>query len=204
MFVGGLVSLEDFLRLCWFTFSRRLPFFALMNLLYFGSILTSAFFTQLSFPPSYWEPIQTPEILPVEGNAFFVLVLNIFLFNFFVSAFILITLTGIVFFLFPAGFLVLRAWYWGSVLSQLPTFPFLAVLPTLILEGEGYVLAGVAGVSLGLSWLSPERAYKGECLSRLESFKRALKDFMRIYVLVALFLFVAALVEAFTIVSISR
>jgi len=88
---------------------------------------------------------------------------------------------------------------WGVLLNGLLTSQFLAAFPTLILEGEGYVLAALAGVNLGLSLLKPEWAYKGEGLSRLEAVKRALKDCAYTYVLVAIFLFVAAVVETVTI-----
>jgi len=72
-------------------------------------------------------------------------------------------------------------------------------MPTLVIEGEGHTLAALAGINLGLSWLKPKWAYKGEGLSRSEAVRRALKDCMYTYVLVAILLFVAAVVEAATI-----
>ena len=77
---------------------------------------------------------------------------------------------------------------------------FLAALPTLALEGEGYVLAALAGVNLGLAWLKPKWAYRGEDLSRSEAVNKALKECARIYVFVAVFLFVAAVVETITLI----
>jgi len=104
-----------------------------------------------------------------------------------------------VFFLFPMVVMVWRAWFWGSLLSQLSTFSFLTVLPTLILEGEGFVFASVTGIILGLSWLKPTVVFGSEGFSRVEAFKEAWRETVRLYVVVALLLFIAALVEAVTI-----
>jgi len=130
------------------------------------------------------------------------MIMDIFLFNLVVSGFVLVTLSGLLFFALPFVFLLFRAFLWGVLLGGLPTSLFLAALPTLILEGEGYVLASLAGINLGLSWLRPEWAYEGEELSRLESVKKALRDCVRIYVFVVVPLFVAAVVEALTVILI--
>jgi hypothetical protein len=125
--------------------------------------------------------------------------LFIFLFSLFVSGLLLTTLTGLVFFILPVVILVLRATLWGAILNQLPTPLFLASLPTLVLEGEGYVVASVAGIGLGLAWLKPGWMYEGEGFSRLEAFKAALREALYLYVWVGMFLLVSALVEAMTI-----
>jgi len=64
----------------------------------------------------------------------------------------------------------------------------------------GYVLAALAGVILGLSWLKPRSVYPGAELSRYEAVRRASRECMRIYVLVVLVLFIAAVVETVTLV----
>lgn len=176
----------------------RLPIVALMNLVFFGAILLGAFLTQSTAPPfESWEP---PSFFPISESNLPLLVLTIFLFNLVASAFLLLTLTGMVLFVIPAGVLIWRAWLWGSLISQLPTSSFLLVLPTLILEGEGYVWASVTGIILGLSWLKPSLIYDGERLPRVEALKRAVKETCRLYVAVATIFFVAALVEALMLV----
>jgi hypothetical protein len=127
------------------------------------------------------------------------MIVNIFFFSLIVSAFCVVTLPGLVFFAFPAVILALRVALWGATINQLPTPQFLAAFPTLILEGEGYVVASMAGIILGLSWLKPELAYKGEGLSRLKALKKALKECVYMYVLVTMILLVAAIVESITI-----
>ena len=109
------------------------------------------------------------------------------------------TLTRLVFFILPVGFLLFRALLWGVLINSLPTPLFLASFATLILEGEGYVLAGLAGANLGLSWLKPEWIIKRGELSRSEAVKQTFKDCLHIYVLVALFLLVGAVVETITL-----
>lgn len=65
------------------------------------------------------------------------------------------------------------------------------------------VLAALAGFNLGLSWLKPKWAYRGEAeLSRSEAIKQAFRDCGGIYVVVALFLLVAAIVEIITLIFI--
>jgi len=73
-------------------------------------------------------------------------------------------------------------------------------MPTLILEGEGYVLGALAGVVLGLAWLKPRLVYPDETLSRSETVRLAFKECGRIYVLAVLVLFAAAVVETVTLV----
>lgn len=172
--------------------------FLFLNVLYFGCILVAAVSVQFLPSSSYMAE-------PVEANEFFLgldwplMILAIFLSNLVLSSFVFVTLPGLVFFPLSAVTLAVRAVLWGFLLSRLPTPQFLAAFPTLILEGEGYVLASAAGVDLGLSWLKPGWMYKEEELPRSESFRRALKDCLRFYVLVATFLLAAAAVEVATI-----
>ena len=81
----------------------------------------------------------------------------------------------------------------GALLAGVPTSNFPLVLPTIILEGEGYVLAALAGVNLGLSWFKPEWIYK-ESVSRREAVRMALRNCFY-NGLVNLFLLTAAIVE---------
>jgi len=140
------------------------------------------------------------EVFVAESQQPWLLFISVFVWNLVVSGFVLLSLSGLVFFVLPVGLLLVRAWLWGVLLTGLPTSSFLVALPTLILEGEGYVLAGLAGMYLGLSWLSPKRAYGDDGLSRMESLKKAFGECVRIYILVVLFLLAAAVVETLTLV----
>jgi len=197
----GAWLVKAFFRLCVRTLSRRGMLFVAMNALYFGFIVVGAFLEQARFLSPY-------ELIGGEGFFLFeeglpLMIIGIFLFNLVVSGFFFTTLSGLVFFPLPLGVLVLRALAWGALLNLSPTPQLFAALPSLVLEGEGYVLAALAGVNMGLSWLKPEWAISGgKGLSRWEAVKRALKDAGRIYVLVTVFLFVAAVAETATLVFI--
>ena len=196
--------LGKFFNSCFSLISRRSLLFAATNATYFGCIFAAAVLGQFL----YEQLPYLDEVVGV-GESFFgfdwpLIILSIFLFNLVLSSFVFVTLPGLVFFPLSVVALVVRAVFWGIMLNQLPTPLFLAVFPTLILEGEAYVFAGVAGVDLGLSWLKPVLAYKDENLSRSDAFKKALKDCIRIYVLVSVLLFAAAVVEIVTIVQLGK
>lgn len=179
--------------------SKRILLFVVLNWLFFGVMLVGAFLGQFGYGGFSVLPIGD-DFLVAGKSEWSIMLLGIFFWNLVVSGFVLLTLSGLLFFVLPIVFLLLRAFLWGALFAGLPTPLFLAAFPTLVLEGEGYVLASVAGVNLGLSWLKPEWADKGEGLSRLGVLRKALKDCLRIYVLVAVLLFAAALVETLTIV----
>jgi len=190
----------DFLKSCLSVVWRRGWVLVVLNWLFFGFIVFGGLLGQFGVVEVYYWPFG--EIFPVEvGNAFLT-VGFIFISNLILSSFVLVTLTGLAFFGLPLFFISFRAFLWGMLLNGLSTPLFLAALPIVLLEGEGYVLAALAGVNLGLSWLKPSWAYRCEDLPRLEAFKRALKDCARIYVLVAAVLLVAAVVETLTLVLI--
>jgi hypothetical protein len=171
-----------------------------LNWLFFGFIVVGSLLVQAGFAEVYSWPFG--EVLPVNADNALFLFGFIFVNNLVLSSFLVVTLTGFVFFGLGVAFLCFRGLLWGVLFSGLSTPMFLAVLPTLILEGEGYVLAAMAGVVLGLSWIRPSWVYRGEGLPRSEAVKRALGECTRIYVLVALILLVAALVETATVVFI--
>lgn len=170
--------------------------FVVLNWLFFGVMFVGVLLGQGGL--FGFQMVPFADGFFVVGGGWVFMLFYVFIFNLVVSGFVLVTLSGILFFALPVGFLLFRGFLWGVFLVGLPTPLFLAALPTVVLEGEGYVLACVAGVNLGLSWLSPRRVY-GEGLSREESFKRALKDCVRIYVLVVVLLFAAAVVETLTV-----
>lgn len=198
--VDGLVSVKTFFNSCLNALSRKGLTLAALNTLYFGTIFISVLLTQLWFPTPLEQPLEFPGFL-ITNWGLPLTALTIFTFNLIVSAFLLTTLTGLAFFALPLAILVWRAAIWGALLNGLPTPLFLAALPTMVLEGEGYVVASLAGIILGLSWLKPSWAYKNKNLSRLDALKNALKDCLYLYVSVAVLLTAAAIVEAFTIAS---
>jgi len=181
--------------------SRRSLLFVALNWLFFGVMFAGNLWSYGGYGRFYEWPLGE-SFVDTETRGLPLMIMDIFLFNLVVSGFVLVTLSGLLFFALPFVFLLFRAFLWGVLLGGLPTSLFLAALPTLILEGEGYVLASLAGINLGLSWLRPEWAYEGEELSRLESVKKALRDCVRIYVFVVVPLFVAAVVEALTVILI--
>jgi len=113
-----------------------------------------------------------------------------------------ITIPGMLVFFFAPALALFRAAMWGVLFA--PTTPVLATaavlsLPTLILEGLGYILAVVPSTYVGLSWLSPKRVFREERLSRKEAFKKELVNSAKAYVWVALILLVAAIVEVVSV-----
>lgn len=179
--------------------ASRWKLFALLNLLFFSCVLIAALLASFLFSPSLYSgsSLAVPEVF--LGN-WFVMILGIFFFNVVVSAFVVVTLPGFVFFPLSAAFLVYRAVLWGLLLCGLPTWLFLVVLPTLFLEGEAYVFAAAVGTVVGFSWLKPDTIYRGEALGRVGAFKKALKECLKVYVFVIVLLLVAAVVETATLI----
>lgn len=189
----------DFLRSCFHAVSRNYLVFVIYNWLLFSAIIAGALLLQSE---SWFVR------LPVSGDSLILgtdsvvlMAVGIFLFNLALSGFLLITLPGLAFFALPAVFLFYRALLWGILLNQLFTPQFLIALPTLILEGEGYVLAAICGTNLGLSWFRPDWIYRNRGFSRLKALETTSRECVRLYFFVVIFLIVAAVVEAVTIVS---
>jgi len=189
-----------FLKSCANAVVRRRSFLLVFNLIYFSTIFVAALVASFLFPP----PPNLSGSQGVFGGFLYgdpvVTVVLVFLNNLVLSAFIVVTLTGLVFFPLSVVALSVRAVIWGLLVYPLPGWAFLAALPTLVLEGEAYVFAGVAGTALGLSWFKPRWAYREESgLSRWDSLKRAFGEFKRMYFFVVLLLFVGAMVETLAI-----
>ena len=188
-----------FLKFCLGGVSKRFKAFAVLNLLFFGCVFVVVLLAQFLFPPpfcSVWS-LMVPEVF--LGN-WLTMVLGVFAFNLVLSAFVVVTLPGFVFFPLSAAALLYRAVLWGLLLYMTPTWLFLVALPTLLLEGEAYVVAAAAGTIAGFSWIKPKRPHGEETLSRGEAFRKGLKECLGLYVLVAALLFVAAVVETATLV----
>jgi len=191
-----------FLKSCVSIVLRRGNLLAVFNLLYFSSIFVAAWVAGFLFAPPVYVG-GSPEIFgtfpfgdPVI--AFFV----IFLSNLVLSAFVVVTLPGLGFFALSAVTMAVRSVLWGLLIYPLPVWGFLAALPTLILEGEAYVFAAIAGTTLGVSWFKPSWLYREEGrLSRVDALKKAFSEFKRMYFLVILLLFAGAIVETLTIAA---
>ena len=184
---------------CWAAISENGEFVAFMNLLFFGGLFATTLVAKFLFPSSLylgWRA-DVPEFLLDTGWP--LMLLGVFLFNLGLSAFVFVTLPGFVFFPLSAVTLMYRAFLWGMLLQNVPNWLLIAVLPMLILEGEAYVFAGVAGSIVGLSWLKPMWLYRQERLSRKEAIKYSLKEALSFYLVVVLLLVVAAIVETATI-----
>lgn len=199
---GGWVL--GFLKDCLDLVSRRALLLVALNLLFFCSIIAGALLGRYGYGEFAPWPIGKTEF--AESLDLPLLIVAIFALNLVASAFIVITLPGLVFFALPAVLLVLRGLLWGLLFGGASTSDFLLALPTLVLEGEAYVFAALAGVNLGLSWLKPSLLYPGERLLTGERLPRsvavglAFRECFKVYVFVAGLLLVAAVVEAVTIV----
>jgi len=177
-------------------FVFRWKHIALLNLLFFGCVFVSALVGQFLFGAKFYYELPLEQELPYEDLT--VIAWDIFVCKLFISAFFVITLPGIIFFPLSVGFLLYRGVLWGFSLYSFPKSAFFLILPALVIEGEAYVLAALAGWVLGFSWVKPPYFFDKR-LSRWMSFEKAFMESVRIYVLVFLFLLVGASVEALTI-----
>jgi hypothetical protein len=183
-------------------FVARSRFLVYVNALFFGCIAVSALLAELLFSPQLY--VGGFEFGLAEfflGLSWPLMLLAIFAFNLVLSGFVFVSLPGFAAFPLSVVALLVRGVLWGVVLAPLPNWLFVLVLPTFLFEGEAYVFAAVAGMTVGLSWLKSDVVYPGETLSRTEAFRKSLKECLRMYFFVVLFLFVAAVVETATILS---
>jgi len=174
---------------------------ALMNFAFFGCVFVVVFASEFLLPP---QPcLESHPSFPrmFFSDNFFIMFLGIFLFNLVLSAFVVVTLPGFMFFPLSTAFLLYRAFIWGLLLHHQPTWIFLVALPTLVFEGEGYVFAAIAGTVVGGSWVKPNWLYSDGSFTRAEALKKASRECLRVYAFVFLFLLIAAVVETVTIFS---
>jgi hypothetical protein len=194
----GTRALNDFIRSCLFVIRSRWRIIIFFNLLFFASIFVTIFVASLMFSPSLFPRVLSPNQNVIIGADWPETLLVIFFHNMGL-VFFLATLPGILFFALPTIFPLYTAITWGLSAYSLTSSQFFVILPTLLLEGEGIVLSAMAGTLLGASWLMPHRLYPGEKLPRIDAFKKALGECLRIYFFVVVILFVAAAVETLTL-----
>ena len=102
--------------------SSNYLFFVLLNWLFFGSVIIGTFWTEMS--PS----LAHPPLVERSGNLL-LMVVEIFVSNLGLSAFIMLTLSGFVFFLLSPILLLIRAWLWGLCLLEFQRPIFLWFYP---------------------------------------------------------------------------
>jgi len=179
-----------------FSFLRaRWKILAAFNAMFFGGIfITLVLSGAFLHPPVYtgWHP-NVPELF--VGDGWLLLILGTFIFNLAWNSFVCVAMPGVVFFPLSAGFLLYRAFLWGLYLYAQPTWLFIVLLPVTLLECEAYVLAAVAGTVLGASWVLPNQIYSGHKQTRVQVLKKAARELSETYILISVFLLVAAIIE---------
>jgi hypothetical protein len=185
--------------------------YVLLNVLYYGLVAASMAYTY-AFPEIQTELLELlraefPEAFPwvveayVSANFPMAAALT-FLINLVLGSFVYITLPSLI---IPFGGIALgciRAIAWGLVLA--PTSPELtwAMIPhslTLILEGQGYILAMFA---VFLQWKGIIRPKSIGEEKRSEAYLTGIRRTVSVYILVALVLAVSAIYEAFEVIYI--
>lgn len=179
-------------------FSSRIKLLTLLNLAFFSCVLVSTMVLDLSLPPEYYWGPMFPQLQEAYGEGL-ALVVNIFLLNLVLSSFIIITLPGFAFFPLSGFLLLYRASLWGTMLHYQPNSVLLCALPTLIVEGEAYVLAALAGTIVGVSWVKTKWVYAEEAVTRSAAIRKSVKECLVIYLVVVLLLFIGAIVETATL-----
>lgn len=120
-------------------------------------------------------------------------ILYTFGFNLVFGAFLSTTFMGLLFF-FPYLVAVWRSFIIGVLVADIDTTPIMAVIfyGTFILEFGAYCISSAVGTDIGLSIMWPGR--KGTT-SRQEAFREAARDGLKLYLLVAIILFISAIWE---------
>jgi hypothetical protein len=191
------LSIINFLR-------ERWKLLVVLNLLFFSTVTVTLFIVGLTMQPSLansdWKPSGS-QLLPFGG--WLGILLGIFIFNLIISSLVFISLPGFLFFPLSGALLLYRAILWGFLLYTFPLRIFLMALPTVVLEGEAYVLAASAGTLVGMSWVKPVWTNRDRAPSpRLQALRTMLKEFMGIYLALVILLFAAAIAETVAILLI--
>ena len=189
--------------------NRRL--YLAVNIIYYGLVVVGAIvvwlnpWLQESLIALVQESFETslPGVVAAyRGGHFLSAVAQTFTINFFLGSLMVLTLPACVF--PPAGILIgfWRAFLWGLVLA--PTTPQLALVMmphgiTLLLEGQGYILAIFATCRLGQVLVWPRRI---GLTSRWRAYLAGLRETALVYILVAIVLLGSALWEAFELIYI--
>ncbi|HSK83657.1 MAG TPA: hypothetical protein VK902_09710 [Rubrobacter sp.] len=201
------------IRSAWSLVKEYRRAYLILNLIYYGLIAGGMVY--VAFDPALqktmWDEVgEAFGTGPMRGvidaySSGQVLVAAVLTFavNLIVGSFVFITVPSLI---IPfSGLLigVYRALLWGLLFS-----PSAAVgaglvfhLPTIILEGQAYVLAMLAAYVQGMAFVRPRSA---GAKTRREGYREGVKRSVRIYLLVAIVLFVAAVYEAVSVIFIIR
>lgn len=187
------------MRLPFEALSRRAKLLAMFNVAFFVSLFITVLLAEAFIPSTHFVDHPYPYAESYVGSDYYMLFVEIFAANLFLSAFVVVTLSGALF--FPLSFisLIYRAALWGLLVCQMPSWLFLISLPVLVFEGEAYVIAAVAGTLLGISWVRPHMLYHDR-LTRKESLKMISKECFALYWIVIGLLLLAATIETAIIV----
>ncbi len=134
-----------------------------------------------------------------QGNVVTAALLT-FGFNFFAGAIVVLALPSLLIPFCGVGLGLIRATLWGLLLA--PTTPELqlAMIPhslVLLLEGQGYILTMLAVWIHGLGFVSPRTV---GAASHMEGWIEALRRSLRVYLLAAITLAIAAIYEAIEVI----
>lgn len=138
-----------------------------------------------------------PYLKPLTGalaDSVALKILYTFFFNLVFGAFISTTLMGAVFFL-PYLTAVWRSFVIGILfygLEDMTTLKIIVFYGTFVLEFGAYCISSAVGTDLGLTLIWPARKKTDK---RKDALRIAIKDGMRLYLLVIVILFVAAIWE---------
>ena len=185
--------------------------YVVLNAMFYGLVTVSMAYVYI-FPDIQRELLGTvrtefmelfPSVVEAYTSGNFPLAVALtFSINLILGSFVYITVLSLV---IPFGGVVMgfiRAVGWGLLLA--PTSPEFAwvMIPhslTLILEGQGYILAMFAAYIQWKGVVQPKSIGKEK---RLEAYLTGIKETIHIYVLVALVLAVSAIYEAFEVIYI--
>lgn len=123
-----------------------------------------------------------------------------FFINLLAGTFLVLTLPSVIFPPLAGVVAAYRAALWGLLLSPVsPELrqPMVLHSLTLLLEGQGYILAVFAGLAAFKGWLKPETFGKNK---RLSGYWQGWREAFPVYFLVILVLAVAAVYEAVTVI----
>ena len=177
------------------------------NVAFFGTFVAVSLYVSFFAPElhSYVmeimaQAMRTDPLLSAAARAYFIkknpleaLVIT-FLVNFFVGSLVTIILPGIALPSVPVA--LLRAALWGVLFPVGMGDRFCLALPTLVAEGEGYVLSMVPGLNLSLALLNP-KSYGTS--SRREALATVMREIPFYALLIAIVLIAAAAIEVSTV-----
>lgn len=169
-----------------------------LNLVFFGCLLLTLVFAeyQLQTPVDLgWHPSVLGDL---SGAGWIGMMLSIVAFNLVLNGFLVGSLSGILLFPLPIGFLFYHAFNLGLILWALPSSVFWSTMFAFVFEGEAYVFGALGGALVGLSWIMPNWIYGPEHLSRTVAVRKSLKELACFYLIAVILLLIAAAIEAST------